>query len=216
MFGRKTTGEKAAGRAAKNAGRAAKNAGRAEKNAGRAEKKASRAETRASRAEKQAARAEKKAEQAKKNEPGGMLAALTNPKTATKALAVAKIVGPTVAPFALRATTTARGFLDERRAIKLGVTADQIAAYRGPTGPAGARIAALRSAVEELRQRRTTDRQVLRFADVAKARLVDLSTAVNTAGSMPAPRRRATLSAIKKELDQIEADLMTYLVGTTT
>jgi len=216
MFGRKSTGERAVGRAAKKAGLAAKNAGRAEKNAGRAEKQAGRAVTRAARAEKRAERAERKAEQARKNEPAGLLGALTNPKTAAKALAVAKIVGPAVAPFALRATTTARGFLDERRAIKLGVTPDQVNAYRGPTGPAGARIVALRSAIEEVRQRRNTDRQVMRFADMAKVRLVDLSTAVNTAGSMPAPRRRATLLAINKELNQIEADLMTYLVGTTT
>jgi hypothetical protein len=31
---------------------------------------------------------------------------------------------------------------------------------------------------------------------------------------MPPSRRRATLSAVNKELNQIEADLMTYLVGT--
>jgi hypothetical protein len=193
MFGKSSTGDKAAAGAAKKAARAEKAAGRAEKNA---------------------AKSEKKALKARKNEPAGVLGVLLNPKTATKALAVAKIIGPVVAPLALKATTSARGFIDERRAIKLGVTADQVAAYRGPTGPAGARIAALRTAVDDVRRRRPTDLQVTRFADVARARLVDLGTAVSTAASMPPSRRRATLSAVNKELNQIEADLMTYLVGT--
>jgi hypothetical protein len=167
----------------------------------------------AARAEKKAGRAAKKAEKAIRNEPVGWIGTLTNPKTAKRALAVAKIAGPAIAPFALKGATAARGLLDERRAIKLGVTADEVAAYRGPTGPAGARIAGLRSAIDELRRRRTTELQVVRFSDVAKARLTDLDTAVRTAASMPAARRRGTLSAVGKELNQIEADLMTYLVG---
>ena len=171
-------------------------------------------EKKAQRAEKKADKAVKKADKAIKKEPAGVIGTLTNPKTARRALAVAKIAGPAIAPFALKTATAARGLLDERRAIKLGVTADEVAAYRGPTGPAGARIAGLRSAIDDLRGRRTTDLQVVRFSDVAKARLADLGIAVSTAASMPAVRRRATLSAVGKELNRIEADLMTYLVGT--
>ena len=88
-----------------------------------------------------------------------------------------------------------------------------MAAFRGPTGPTAARISTLRSAVAQLRSRRSTDLQVVRFSDVAKARLADLDTAVNTAASMPTSRRRSTLGAVGKELNQIEADLMTFLVG---
>ncbi len=206
--------DKAAAGAAARAKSAEKVAGRAEKKAVKVEKRAVQAEKNAAKAEQNAAKAEQKAIKARKNEPAGVLGVLLSPKTATKALAVAKVVGPVLAPIALKAATTARGFLDERRAIKLGVTADQVAAYRGPTGPVGARIAALRSAVEEVRRRRTSDLQVVRFSEVAKARLGDLNTAVNTAGSMPPGRRRMTLSAVNRELNQIEADLMTYLVGT--
>ncbi|SDO52953.1 hypothetical protein SAMN04515671_1233 [Nakamurella panacisegetis] len=169
-------------------------------------------------AEKKVARKAEKAERkaaksAEKVAPKSIIGTLTDPKTARRALAVAKIAGPIVAPFALKAATSTRGFIDERRAIRLGVTADEVAAYRGPTGPAGARIAGLRTSIDELRRRRTTDLQIVRFADVAKARLADLNTAVQTAASMPPARRRGTLAAVSKELNQIEADLMTYLVG---
>jgi hypothetical protein len=190
MFGRKSTSRKGLARSEKKAARKAR---RVEGKAGRAGKKAGR--------------------KAAKAEPKGVIGTLTDPRTAKRALSVAKIAGPVVAPYALKAATGARGFLDDRRAMKLGVTADEVAAYRGPTGPAGARIAGLRSSIDELSRRHTADLQVVRFADVAKARLADLGTAVQTSASMPPARRRGTLSAVGKELNQIEADLMTYLVG---
>lgn len=196
MFGRKSSSYKKAARAEKKAAK------KADRSAAQASKVATRAD-----------KAGKKAEKAAKKEPAGLIGTLTNPKTAKRALAVAKIAGPSISPLALKAATSTRGFLDDRRALKLGVTADEVAAYRGPTGPAGARIAGLRTAIDDLRRRRTSDLQVSRFADVAKARLADLDTAVHTAASMPAGRRRGTLSAVGKELNQIESDLMTYLVG---
>ena len=162
---------------------------------------------------KQAAKADAKAAKVRAKQPAGLLGQLTNPKTASRAMSVAKIVGPSVAPYALRAATSARGYIDERRAQKLGVSADEIAAYRGPTGPVGARIASLRSGIADLRRRRATDSQVNRFSEVATARLADLEIAAHTAASMPSARRRGTLAALNRELNQIEADLMTYLVG---
>ncbi len=181
----------------------------------RGEKKAAKAEHAAGRAQRKAGRSEKKAAKAAKSakDDNSLIGTLTNPKTARRALAVAKIAGPAIAPYALSTATAARGFLDDRRAIKLGVTAQEVAAYRGPTGPAGARIATLRNSIDELGRRRTSDLQVSRFADVAKARLADLDIAVHTAASMPSTRRRSTLGAVGKELNQIESDLMTYLVG---
>ncbi len=159
------------------------------------------------------AKSDAKAAQLRAKQPQGLIGQLTSPKTATRAMAAAKIVGPAVAPYAMKAATSARGYLDERRAQKLGVGADEVSAYRGPTGPAGARIASLRSGIDEVRRRKGTDPQVTKFADVAKARLADLDIATHTAASMPPARRRGTLAAIGRELDQIEADLMTYLVG---
>jgi len=157
--------------------------------------------------------ATKSARTAKRAAPGGLIGILTDPKIAKRALSVAKIAGPALVPYAMKAATRIRGFLDDRRALKLGVTADQVAAYRGPTGPAGARIAGLRSSIADLRRRRTSDLQVARFAEVASARLVDLQTAVQTSAAMPTQRRRGTLTAVSKELNRIEADLVAYLVG---
>ncbi len=208
--------EQAAKRTAKANEKGAKRTASANEKVAKASSKAVKADTKATKAATKAAarsaKADAKAATIKAKQPTGLIGTLTSPKTATRAMAVAKIVGPTVAPYALRAATTARGLLDERRAVKLGVSPDEVAAYRGPTGPAGARIAGLRSSIEELRRRRATDQQVTRFSDVAKARLADLDIAVHTSASMPAARRRGTLVAVDRELNQIEADLMTHLV----
>ena len=203
-------------RETRDAGKKSADGSQAKKKADKESKKATAAAEKADKAQQKADKAGAKAGTVAKKNPAGLIGTLTDPKTARRALAVAKIAGPAIAPFALKTSTAARGFLDERRAIKLGVTADEVAAYRGPTGPAGARVASLRTAVDELRGRRAGDLQVVRFSEVAKARLADLDIAVHTAASMPASHRRGTLSAVNKELDQIESDLMTYLVGSPT
>lgn len=153
------------------------------------------------------------AKDAKKATPAGLIGTLTDPKTARRAVAVAKIAGPALAPYALKAATNVRGYLDARRADQLGVAAEEVSAYRGPTGPIAARIASLQQSVDDLRRRRGSDLQVSRFTEVARTRLADLAAATNAAGSMPSGRRRATLGAIGKDLNQIDADLLTFLVG---
>lgn len=145
--------------------------------------------------------------------PKTLIATLTDPKTAKRVVLVAKIAGPAIAPFALKAATDTRGYLDERRARKLGVTAIEVGAYRGPTGSTEARLSGLARSIEELRDRRGGDLQVVRFAEVAKARIADLTTAVHASASMPGQRRRAILHAVARDMDQIDADLMTFLVG---
>jgi hypothetical protein len=178
--------------------------------------------TKLSKAEKKSAKSEKRANDAsvkkdkalaKKAASGGLIGTLTDPKTARRAVAAAKIAGPALAPFALKASVGVRGFLDERRAERLGVGVDQVAEFRGPTGPVSARIVGLEQSVDELRRRRGNDLQVTRFVQVARGRLADLSTAVRAAQSMPSSRRRSTLHAVSRDLGQIEADLMTFLVG---
>ncbi len=208
MFGKKKRPAAAARNQVKAASSEVKKASTAiEKHTGRASDHAKKSAGSARSAAKAADKAAEKAA------PRGVLATVTDPKAARRALAVARMAGPVVAPVALRAATTMRSYLNERRAEKLGVPSSEVAAYRGPTGPAAARIATLGTAVDELRQRRSGDQAVGRFADVAKTRLGDLSTATKAAASMPAGRRRATLSAIRGDLNQIDTDLMTFLVG---
>ncbi|RIJ77876.1 hypothetical protein D1871_05055 [Nakamurella silvestris] len=145
---------------------------------------------------------------------GAVVATLANPKSAKKLIAVGKVAGPVIAPFAYKAAAGTREFLDTKRAQRLGVTATEVAAYRGVTGPAEARIDGLSRAIGQLRDRRGGELEVARFVDVATTRLTDLAAATAASATMPTSRRRATLRAIGNDLDQIDRDLMTYLVGT--
>lgn len=190
MFGRKKSPAKRAAAAEK---KAAKKANRAAKKTGRASKKAGK--------------------QAAKAAPKSLFDRVTDPRSARKVLSAAKVIGPVVAPFALKAATSTREYLDTRKAGRLGVGTAEVGAYRGPTGSVEARLHGLKISVDELRSRRSSDLQVTRFADVATGRIADLTTAARAAASMPGGRRRSTVHAINRQLDQIDADLMTFLVG---
>lgn len=144
---------------------------------------------------------------------GAVVATLSNPKSAKKLIAVGKVAGPVVAPLAYKAAANTREYLDNKRAQRLGVTANEVAAYRGVTGPVDARIDGLTRAITNLRSRRGGELEVTRFADVSASRLTDLTAASSAAATMPPARRRSTLKAISNDLDQIDRDLMTHLVG---
>lgn len=161
----------------------------------------------------QAKKTDKYAKAAAKKIPQPLFERVTDPKSAKRALTAAKVIGPALAPFALKAATSAREYLDNRRASRLGVAATEVGTYRGPTGSVEARLSGLKQSVDDLRSRRAGDVQVTRFADVAAGRITDLTAAVRAAASMPTGRRRAAVSAVQRELDQIDADLMTFLVG---
>jgi hypothetical protein len=181
--------------------------------AGAAVTKADRkAEKKSVKAEKKAAKAADKAAAAAA--PKSLLDRVTDPREAKKAIAVVRIAGPVIAPFALKAATATRGWMDERRAHQLGVTALEVAAYRGPTGATEARLAGLTAALSDLKRRHGGNLQAVRFAEVADQRVADLTIAVRAAASMPSPRRRSTLQAVGRDLDRIDADLMTYLLPT--
>lgn len=142
-----------------------------------------------------------------------VVAVLSDPKALRRMLLAAKIVGPTVAAGALRASTGVRGVLDERRARQLGVPVDDVAAYRGPAGTVQARIGGLRVALNDLRSRRGTDATVAAFVDRTNARLGELSAAATATASMPSQTRRSALRAVSADLDDVDSQLMSYLVG---
>jgi hypothetical protein len=144
--------------------------------------------------------------------PRTLLEHATRPWDLRRMLATARIIGPLVAPFALQAATASRGWWDERRARQLGVSTVEVAAYRGPTGPTEARLAGLAHTVQDLQRRRGGDLQVVRFAELTNNRLADLTIATRAAASMPSGRRRPTLTAVGRDLDRIDADLMTFLL----
>jgi hypothetical protein len=146
----------------------------------------------------------------------GLVAVLSDPKTLRRLLLAAKVVGPVVAAGAMKTSTEVRGVLDDRRARQLGVPVEDVAAYKGPTGTVQARITGLTKAIDELRARRGTDQTVARFVGTTNARLAELSAASTATLSMPPPTRRAALRAISADLDQLDAELMTFLVGPPT
>lgn len=146
------------------------------------------------------------------SKPARLFDRLTDPKLAKRLVTVGTIVTPAIAPFVLRSAARLRGMLDAQRARRLGVPVADVAVYRGPTGPAGARIDGLSDAIAELGSRKGADLQITRFVDVASARLEDLTTAVQAAASMPPSQRRQVLATINRQLDEISADLTAHLL----
>jgi hypothetical protein len=142
-----------------------------------------------------------------------LVATLSDPRTLRRLLLAAKVVGPVVAASAMRTSTGVRGMLDDRRARQLGVPVEDVAAYKGPAGTIQARITGLTKAINDLRDRRGSDPKVARFTERANARLGELSAAATATLSMPAGTQRAALRAAAADLDQLDAELMTFLVG---
>ena len=144
----------------------------------------------------------------------GVARTLSDPKKTKRLITVGKLVAPLLAPAALKAVDGVRLLADHQRAKKLGVDVDDVARYRGPTGRTKARIDAIGRAVHELRDRRTGDAGAMTFAEHANQKLADLGTAANAAAPMPPARRRPTLAAVERELDQLESELVAQLVRT--
>lgn len=140
------------------------------------------------------------------------MAILSDPKRFRRLLATVALAGPMLSSVALKSSAGIRGAIDQRRARQLGVSPDDVAAFRGPTGLVSARLEGLSASVDDLRARRSGDPAVVAFSDEAVRRLSDLATATAAAASMPAGRRKTTLRAVSRDLDRIDTDLMTFLV----
>lgn len=137
---------------------------------------------------------------------------LGDPKKTKRLLSVGQVVAPILAPVALKAVDGIRLAADQQRAKRLGVPVDDVALYRGPTGPVRARLDAIAAAVRELKDRRTGDADVTSFTDTTLTKLTDLGIAVNAAAPMPAARRKPTVAAVERELDKVESELITHLL----
>lgn len=134
-------------------------------------------------------------------------------RNAKRLIGVAKVVGPVLLPFAVKAVSAARDALDRMRARRLGVPADELGSFTGKGAALHARIAGDANALKDLRARgagRTDEESIAieQFADSAERRLVQLSSAVRAAERMPANRRRTAHHAVDGELSRIEDDLL--------
>jgi len=130
------------------------------------------------------------------------------PGTARRAIVVAKILVPVLAPFAIRAAGYARHQWDAARARRLGVALDQLPAMSGRGTTLYARLSQLAISLHELAERRP---QEAPFVQQADGRLDDLSAVMRAAELMPSNRRWAAHKAISHELDMLEAELLRRL-----
>ncbi|MFC0115768.1 DUF6474 family protein [Kibdelosporangium aridum] len=131
-----------------------------------------------------------------------------NPRSAKNAVAVAKVIGPAIAPilipFAVKAAATLRNLKDNRRAHKLGVPITDLAKYTGRGAVLHARIAGLSEVLQELADRGKDEHFVTETSDT----LAKLTSAVRAAERMPPAKRRTVHKAVAVELDQMEQRLL--------
>lgn len=137
-----------------------------------------------------------------------MARARFTPANARRAIGVAKVVVPVVAPFAIKAAGYARHRWDSARARRLGVAVEQLPVVSGRGVTLNARLARLAMSLHELAERHPGNAAFVEQTDV---RLADLSAAMRAAEVMPSQRRRAAYRAIAAELATLEAELLRRL-----
>lgn len=136
---------------------------------------------------------------------------LLSPARVRRTLTVARLLAPVLVPVVYRAATAARGFVDERRADRLGVPLSQIGQFGGNGGELSARIAGAERTLRTVAEKNPKDAETKQFVAAMTGRLTDLAAAVTAAENMPASSRRAAHTAISDQLDGVDADLMARL-----
>lgn len=136
---------------------------------------------------------------------------LLSPTRIRRALTVSRILAPVLVPLIYRAGIATRGFLDERRAERLGVPLSQLGQFSGAGGALSARIAGAERSLSQVAQKNPKDAEAKQFVAAVTDKLSDLSAAVTAAENMPVSRRKAAHAAITEQLDGVDADLMARL-----
>ena len=136
---------------------------------------------------------------------------LFSPGRIRRMLTVTRLLAPVVVPVLYRGSIAARGYVDQRRADRLGVPLSQLGRFSGHGAQLSARIAGAEQSVRTVAERKPKDAETKQFVAAITERLGELSAAVTAAENMPTPRRRSAHAAIEKQLDGIEADLMARL-----
>jgi hypothetical protein len=136
---------------------------------------------------------------------------LLSPTRIRRALTVSRLLAPVVVPLAYRGAMAARGFLDERRADRLGVPLTQLGQFSGHGAQLSARIAGAEQTLRLVADKKPKDAETKQFVSAMTDRLTDLSAAVTAAENMPTSNRRVAHTAISDQLDAIDADLMARL-----
>lgn len=136
---------------------------------------------------------------------------LFSPSRIRRFLTVTRLLAPVVVPLVYRASISARGLVDQRRADRLGVPLSQIGQFSGHGAELSARIAGAEHSLRLVAEKKPKDAETKQFVAAMTERLGDLAAAVTAAENMPASRRRSAHTAIAQQLDGIDADLMARL-----
>ncbi len=136
---------------------------------------------------------------------------LFTPTKIRRALTVSRLLAPVVIPLVYRASVSARGLIDERRADRLGIPVSQLGQFSGHGAELSARIAGAEQSLRQLTEKKPKDAETKQFAAAISARLTDLAAAVTAAENMPPARRKPAHAAIAQQLDGIDADLLARL-----
>lgn len=136
---------------------------------------------------------------------------LLSPARIRRTLTVSRLLAPIVVPLGYRAAMAARGFLDQRRADRLGVPLSQLGQFSGYGAELSARIAGAEQTLRLVAEKRPKDAETRQFAAAMTDRLTDLSAAVTAAENMPTTNRRTAHDSVSQQLDGIDADLMARL-----
>jgi hypothetical protein len=136
---------------------------------------------------------------------------LLSPTRIRRTLTVTRLLAPVLVPIAYRVAIAARGWLDERRAERLGVPVGELGQFSGHGARFSARISGAEQSMRLVAEKNPKDAETKQFVAAMRERLADLAAAVAAAESMPQTRRRAAHAAISSELDGIDADLLARL-----
>ncbi|MEO3759904.1 DUF6474 family protein [Mycobacterium sp. B14F4] len=136
---------------------------------------------------------------------------LFSPTKIRRVITVTRLIAPIAVPVLYRGAITARGYVDQRRADRLGVPLSQIGQFSGHGAQLSARIAGAEHSLRLVADKKPKDAETKQFVAAITERLGDLSAAVTAAENMPTTRRRSAHAAIERQLDGIEADLMARL-----
>lgn len=136
---------------------------------------------------------------------------LFSPGRIRRMLTVTRLLAPIVVPVAYRTAISARGYLDQRRAERLGVPLSQVGQFNSHGAQLSARIAGAEKSLRLVAEKKPKDAETKRFVAAITERLGDLSAAIAAAEHMPTTGRRSAHTAIERELDGIDADLMARL-----
>jgi Family of unknown function (DUF6474) len=128
-----------------------------------------------------------------------------------RTLTVSRILAPVLTPVVYRVAIAARGYLDERRAERLGVPLSQLGQFSGTGGALSARVAGAERSLRQVAELKPKDAETKQFVAAMTGRLAELSAAVTAAENMPAPAQKTKHAAIAEQLDGIDADLMARL-----